>query len=756
MNFHNHYLRLLGLLFAALLMAGSAAARPGWSQPLDVPQPDGTTITLLMHGDEFFNFITTADGYTVVKDADGYYHYAQRDTDGTLTPTAIIARNAAERNAADLAFLNTMKKRALPDMTESQRQLKADAARLYGTSPWMPAMTATAASADAQTATPGGPRKLFGGRIDYSQFHGLIILVEFNDRKFLREDANSFYKTLTSEADLKGFYDANGENYTEIDGSVRDYFFQNSMGQFSPTFDVVGPVQIDYKATDAKKDQNTYPLLRAALQAANSQVDYSQYDLNDDGYVDMVYFIFAGYGSYVQGNNADYLWPHASDLSGYSLYYGLRFDGMRFGRYACSLEIQDQEALADKHQYLDGIGTMCHEFSHVLGLADHYDVNYEEQGQSDHPAMWDVMAGGADYNRGYTPVGYNAYERYTLGFAPLQTLDMEGEYTLESFNTSNQFYRIPTGTRNEYFYIENRQREKWDRFLPGHGLLVWRVDSTNKSVWERNGVNNNPDHMYYELLKAVPGKSYSTNYIPFPGAGSVMDLTANTTPALRSWADDEAVMDLFDITETDGVISFNAGKNLYEQVAEDFETMDLTTGDAAGVAGRFADWDLNNAQIASVDAEGKGNDSHVVKLLRSGTIVMSATDKPIRNVVFKAWAGSQQVRLSLRENSSGSWKVVKTTDGQSQVTMKKDTEDFFIYNTSLPAGTQLQVMMSATSADAVAYIDDLEITYANDAQGIDAFTADSDRSKASYNLSGQRVADSYRGLVITNGRKVIR
>lgn len=751
MHSYNYRLRLMGLLFAACLMAVSASARPGWSKPLDVPLPDGTTITLLMHGDEFLNFITTADGYTVVKHADGYYHYAERQADGTLAPTAVVARNAAERTAEEQAFLSTIKPRIRPDMTKSQRALKEGAARLYGTSPWT-------LSANTATTAPDGPRKVLGGRIDYSKFHGLVILVEFTDRKFLREDANSFYQDLTSKENLKGFYDAKGENYTEIDGSVRDYFYQNSLEQFSPSFDVVGPVQISYKSTDAGKNQNIYPLLRAALQVANDEVDYTQYDLNNDGHVDMVYFIFAGYGSYVQGNNENYIWPHASDLSGYSLWQGLRFDGMRFSRYACSVEIQDLEALADKHQNLDGIGTMCHEFSHVLGLADHYDTDYEQNGQADHPGAWDIMASGADYNNGYTPAGYNAYERYTLGFAPLQTIDVAGKYELEPFITSNQFYRIATGTKKEFFYIENRQKTGWDRFLPGHGLLVWRVDSTNTNVWENNTVNADDSHLYYELLKARPEKSMGSAYVPFPGAGNVVDLTSDGNPALLSWAGQEAVVDLFDIYErTDGTIIFNAGKNLYESVVEDFELMAYTSDNATAQPGVFTSWDLDKATIASVAAEGLGNGERVAKLNRSGSITTAAMQKPLRNLSFQVWAGSQQVRISLRENSSGSWKTVKNIDGQTQLTLKKNETATPTYMLNLPEGTQLQIQMVATSTAAVAYVDDLKLGYGDATMsGIADATADSPAASASaYNLRGQRVDSGYRGIVVRNGRKTL-
>ena len=742
MTQRNNMLRRL-LLVMMVVTTLHSWARPGWQKPVAVPQPDGTTVTLLMHGDEFMNFMTTTDGYTVVKGADGFYHYADK-RDGQLVPTGVVARDAADRTDSQLQFLATRQRYMRPEMTPSQIQLKEDASRLYTATVW--------------DGSRKAPAKVLGGRIDYSKFKGLVILVEFTDRQFLREDALAFYQDLTSKKDMKGYYDASGEHYTEIDGSVRDYFYQNSMGMFDPTFDVVGPVSIPFASTYPEKDKNVYTILKEALAAANDQVNYRSYDLDNNGYVDMVYFIFAGYGSYMQGNNENYIWPHASDLTWYSRYQGLRYDGMGFSRYACSVEIQDFEAAAASHQTLDGIGTMCHEFGHVLGLADHYDTDYEKNGQAEHPGPWDIMAGGADYNGGYTPAGYNAYERYSLGFAPLQTIDVAGKYELEPFNTSNQFYRIATGTKKEFFYVENRQKTGWDRFLPGHGLLVWRVDSTNNDVWDNNTVNCNPEHSYYELLKAVPGKTYYSGYTPFPGAGNVTDVTADSPTPLLSWAGQEAVVDLYDIFEhSDGSIIFNAGKNLYSSQTENFEQMDYTTTDAVALQGVFTNWNLDKTIIANAATEGYGNGEHVARMNRSGVMTTAVFNEPLRDLSFQVWCGDLPAKITLRENSSGRWQKVKTNEGLSTISLKKGDSMTCIYHLRLPAGAQLQIQMQATSADAVAYVDDLVLTYDNpELSGInDIKGGDNACQTKTFNLRGQRVDGGYRGIVVRGGKKYV-
>lgn len=743
------YNKILRLSVMAILLSSAVAvgfARPAKKGTATLRQPDGSTITVRLHGDEFLHFTTTTDGYTVVKCGDGYYRYATV-VDGQLSATGVVARNLDERSADESLFLQSMEKMVKPEMSEGQKAMKEGARRLYGNN--LLANNTETAHSDA--------RRIGGKRIDYSKFKGLVILVEFNDRKFLREDAQEFYQMLTSKKELTSYTNIKG-NVIQIDGSVRDYFRDNSMGMFDPTFDVVGPISIPYSCTDPKGGNNIINILKAALSAANSEVNYAEYDLDKNGYADMVYFIFAGYGSYVSGNNKDYVWPHASDLTYQSRRLGLRFDGVMFSRYACSVEIADQESLADVHQTLDGIGTMCHEFSHVLGLADHYDTDYEKNGQVEHPGPWDVMAGGADYNGGYTPAGYNAYERYSLGFAPLQTIDVAGKYELEPFNTSNQFYRIATGTKKEFFYVENRQNTGWDRFLPGHGLLVWRVDSTNNDVWDNNTVNCNPEHSYYELLKAVPGKTYYSGYTPFPGAGNVTDVTADSPTPLLSWAGQEAVVDLYDIFEhSDGSIIFNAGKNLYSSQTENFEQMDYTTTDAVALQGVFTNWNLDKTIIANAATEGYGNGEHVARMNRSGVMTTAVFNEPLRDLSFQVWCGDLPAKITLRENSSGRWQKVKTNEGLSTISLKKGDSMTCIYHLRLPAGAQLQIQMQATSADAVAYVDDLVLTYDNpELSGInDIKGGDNACQTKTFNLRGQRVDGGYRGIVVRGGKKYV-
>ena len=75
--------------------------------------------------------------------------------------------------------------------------------------------------------------------------------------------------------------------------------------------------------------------------------------------------------------------------------------------------------------------TICHEFSHVLGLPDFYDTDYEGSGgESHHPGDWSVMAGGNHLNNSRTPCAYSLYERMAVGFTEPMVINAKGHYTL--------------------------------------------------------------------------------------------------------------------------------------------------------------------------------------------------------------------------------------------------------------------------------------------------------------------------------------
>ena len=562
-------------------------AVPAHKGTVKMSQPDGTTVTIRLHGDEYLSFNTTEDGYSIVKNNQGFYVYAELK-DGQLQPTTRVAHDAAERSAVELSYLSGVKKYQVPAMTQLASDEKTE--------------ELSRRSAARQKAISRA------AQYDYSKFRGLIILVEFNDRSFTRSDYDSIVNDIANKENYTGF-----STRYPFTGSVRDYFSDNSDGQFQPQFDVVGPVKVSRSQYYAKKTQNAAQLINDAVSAADSKVNFKDYDRDNDGMVDMIYFIFAGYGSNYSGNDERFIWPHASMVYNPQTYDWVRKDGVRLGRYACSTELYGWASQTEK--IIEGIGTICHEFSHVLGLPDFYDTDYEESGgESHHPGGWDVMAGGSYNNYSRTPVGYTIYERYALGFATPEVIDTPGQYNLQNVST-NVGYRINTPQKKEYFLLENRQKDKWNKYAPGHGMLVYRVDSTDAQVWQNNAVNANPSHNYFEVLRAGGYKSDESMWgsDPFPGTKKVRKLNNETSPAnLKTWAGKNTPLGLENITEANGVITFDVvDVNILTSVKLP-ETIGLNVGLTYPLtverypesAPYTLEWKSDNEAVATVDQNG--------------------------------------------------------------------------------------------------------------------------------------------------------
>ena len=594
-------------------------AVPAHRGAVKVKQPDGSFVTIRLHGDEWRHYLATVDGYSVVKNKQGYYVYARLD-DGQLQATAQVAHDAADRSAAEQAFLNGVAKHQAPAMSSHVAWMK---------------QTVEAREAEKRASRRAGRR---AAQYDYKNFRGLVILVEFNDKKFSRDDYPELINDMINKPDYDGYTDTKGRKQ-KFTGSVRDYFSDNSAGEFEPEFDVRGPYTIGFSQYDANGVDNAAQLTVAAIDSADVDINYADYDRDKDGIVDMVFFVFAGNGanyagdgSSFEGNDQRLLWPHRSVIYDPKTYSWLRRDKVRLGDYACSTELLGYTSLPNTVQ-IDGIGTICHEFSHVLGLPDFYDANYEEDGQSNDPGIWSLMAGGCYENDGRTPVGYSLFERSFVGFIDgeqLPLIDQAGEYTLDPLHTSLSGLCLQSPDENEMFFFENRQRGdfKWDAYLPGSGMLVHRADLSNQKVWANNTVNNNPEHNYYEVIRAGgPGHS-GTAYDLFPGQGRVTELHNGTSPAnLVTWSGMSSPWGLFNIQMVNGVVTFEVRDAVSLESLSLPETMTVGVGISKllqavpqpDYAKYTLTWASSNPAVATVDEDG------LVKGVAEGTCTVTAT-----------------------------------------------------------------------------------------------------------------------------------
>ena len=518
-------------------------AIPAYPKPLKVKQADGSWLTIQMRGDEHGHYVLTSDGIPLVFNArQKNYEYADWK-DGKVQASGIKAVEASERTAKVKAFVESQDKSAILESFKRARLQQLQ--------------QTLSSRRNASLKAGSNPQKeKLNNFPTIGEVHSLVILVQFADTKFstVGSDAYQFFNNMLNEP---GFTYSNGAN-----GSARDFYLNSSNGRFQPQFDVIGPVTLPekysyYGANQGSSVDNPVRLeefVREACKLADPSVDFSQYDHNQDGYIDNIYFFYAGKGEADSGDG-NAIWPHSAYYSDIASQAGtaqtsLKLDGVEVGNYTCSNEINGTIITPQPA----GIGTFVHEFGHVLGLADHYDVNYGITTFA--PGYFDTMAQASYNNNGNTPAAFSAYERACLGWIDLTVLKngVDTLNVLPDLNDSNKAYVVPVGGTNdqEYFIMENRQQKGWDAFIPGHGMLLWHIDYDAKA-WEKNELNITADHQRVDIVEADKKLTDNTRAgDPFPGTSNV------TQCNLTSWAGGK-VMSLDDIEEKDGVINLMLG-----------------------------------------------------------------------------------------------------------------------------------------------------------------------------------------------------
>lgn len=672
------------------LMCLIARAVPADPTPAQVTQPDGSKLTLVLHGDEFFNYLTTIDGYTVVKNNAGFYTYAQLKGD-QLIPSHFIARDENQRTDADRAAIaNLPKGLTSPAMVQNGKKMKEHRNNLI--------------------------RGIgHGGHMDYSKFRGLIILINYTDRKFddyVPSNYNpvDFYEAMVNSHDYQGFTLPFGTKI-EAMGSVRDYYYDNSFHQFDPHFDILGPVDVPFACTDAHQFRCD-SIFFAALEALDPEVDFSQYDTDEDGTADMVFFMVAGHGSDVTANDRDYLWPHMKNFENSPV-----LDGVNFSLYACSTNMTGEEdEYRINYNNVAGIGTLCHEFSHCLGLPDFYDADGEGSGGTNrnYPMTWSIMASGFRSNNGRNPAGYSLFERYALGFAQPTLIEGPDTISIPALEKTNMGYRMNTANEGEYFIIENRQRIKWDKNLAGPGMLIWRVDSSNVDVWENNLVNSNPERSYYELIRAkFSGLSDSYND-PFPGVSNVTSISNITQPSLRTWDGKMSQYAFVDISQADSIITFVVIEDNSKFSIEDFEKMPVgATLNERGVAGVYANWDFYNCAVVDTAQVGNGH----VAAMRNGSYLntvenLNKIPMVVRFKIYNPTSTGVMFTPQYSIDNGKKWKGLDEYPYDFYVAAGGTTTASI---NSLPTNVPIMLRIKQTSGSSTEYcfIDDIEICYEN-------------------------------------------
>lgn len=492
-------MKRIALLLSCLSLVSMLMGVPARRVRFVADQIDGSRIALTLCGDERLHYYLTDDAQPVVCADDGGYYYAKLNATGILSPSSVLAHMPSERNVVESNYLKARgdSRKLLSGVKRSPRMQRPAPVR----------------NASATRSAFVGTKK------------GLVILAQFPDCKFTMPDAKDYYQAV-----LNG----NGAPQYGIPSSVSNYFKDQSNGLFDLQFDVVGPVTVSNKVSyygsnnSWGDDLRPEKMVEEAVRLSSSQVDFSDYDWDNDGYVDQIFVLYAGY-SEAQGAAAYTIWPHAYNLS----YAGITppmFNGVKIDAYACSSELSGKSGSTP-----DGIGTFCHEFSHNLGLPDLYDIDYSG-GYGMY--IWSLMDAGCYCGPnlcGEVPCNFTGYERWLCGWADLTELE-EGCVIddMPSVSAYGPTYLVRNRSyADEYYLLENRQQTGWDAYLPAHGLLVMHVDY-DRNAWLDNTVNDVRGHQRFVTIPADNTTVQSFNGCMgdlYPGSSGNTSLTDSSIPA---------------------------------------------------------------------------------------------------------------------------------------------------------------------------------------------------------------------------------
>ncbi|MDR0926285.1 MAG: M6 family metalloprotease domain-containing protein [Ignavibacteria bacterium] len=531
---HNIILKLT--LF--ILLTTTALAVPALNQFVSITLPDSSVVSVKPCGDEYVNWFESPEGYTLLRDANNFFVYAALDETGDMTASSM--RYLPKSDAKIQKHLHYSKSQIERKIKEATPVINASALDKLNDK-----------LQDAESIKIKGKRKY------------LVVLMGYPDFPFERT-AEEYAKVFNEP----GFAGARGF------GSVRDYYLENSYGQYEAEFDVIGPFtaaeKMSYYAYSQQSGQSAtrYLILEAIEEAKAAGIDFSQYDNTKDGFVDAIIVIHAGYDYAVGASNS--IWSHNSIVFNDNLQLVVA-NGKYIYRYATFPELKGTSG----HQ-LCGIGVVCHEFGHTLGAPDYYDTDYGENGYFQGAGNWCLMASGSNNNQGDCPPSVNMFQKIMWGWATPTILTTASKQitNIPPAAHSPVAYRIDTDTENEYYILENRQQVGYDQYLPWHGLIIWHVhknmegaviDFHNPGV--ANDVNSKHPQMLYPVCAgstyAVPNATPSSYgainspYTPYPGINNNHTFTDNSTPSAKGWDGRETSRPITNITEVDTFINFN-------------------------------------------------------------------------------------------------------------------------------------------------------------------------------------------------------
>ncbi len=489
-------MRRAAAALATLLLVAASLAAPRPAQainaapfPAVLQQPDGTSVTTYLRGDEYNHWREDDGGYPIVQQSDGWWMYAQADPQGRLEATAArvgkVSPAALGLSKAHPAYVPA------PDASGPTGR---DGALL--------------AKPGARQATPRA-----NGTIK-----NLVVLCLFSDH------------TVFAKGRLPSAFDSlyNGVNASGVNapsGSVRDFYSQGSYGTMTLQSTVLAWVTLPHtEAYYADSSYGlpfpntlgpkvaTYPrnscgLIHDALTILDPIVNFAQYDLDNDGYVDAIDFIHSGYGGEDSRNTVNQLWSFKGNLSNSNSGGAFTSGDKNASNTNVKVDLFHIEPAlwANTGNELVHVGVIAHETGHFFGLPDLYDTDYSSNGIGN----WCMMANswGWDQTQHYPPLP-SAWCRQQLGWVVPSSMGFPGTYSLAQVETNSQVGRISNGMpANTYLLLENRQPVGFDQQIPHGGLAIWLIDdnvgnNANEGYPGQSGWPGNGTHFHVALLQS--------------------------------------------------------------------------------------------------------------------------------------------------------------------------------------------------------------------------------------------------------------
>lgn len=497
------------IVAAACTLVSQVCARPAAPGFQTISNKDGSSVSIRHFGDEHYHYAETSDGYLVMGNGDGSYVYVGEDG----LASKVIAKNAVDRTPEEKSFLNGLNQEAV---RQKHQELNGDRfpeeEGLIENENFshVPLMSYNQDGVSAMMLRRPTSEKWTVGERWFP-----VLLVGTNGKAY--GDSAEFYDFLNKP----------GYNKNKNIGSLRDYFLYVSDSLFNPHFDVY-PIELSstlesYGSGDNFREGKFIAdgldvLAKRADFQANAK-KYCMRNSNVDGFIFLFpgmeedalkqSEIFWGHQFWMQSNGSSSGWfPSAYKAGGYT-----------FDKYLFIAQYAD----GSRNSKINKMGIFAHEFSHVMGLNDHYGKDANKQ-QVNGPGAYDVMSlgmyNGSSYDEGNAPMGYSAYEKEIMGWVKLTELEADKVYSLKKLSEMQAYSVTNPNQNDEYYIVEYRPAESYDSYIKnsiswnqrGNGVYVWYIDYDKTICVTNNNANGDINHQRVAINAVLAAKGYYADF----------------------------------------------------------------------------------------------------------------------------------------------------------------------------------------------------------------------------------------------------